>query len=195
MMSAASRHHLARCAGAMLVATLLLAGAAWGYRAFQARALVERLRAAEIAHVPAIIRELGPFRRQAAGLLDAIASDAARPRSERLHATLALVHWDRANARSLIAPLLEGGPGEARVTSEELRRPPSRGPGTAVAGGVRSGIGAGRSPSGGLRAGRARSDGAAVARDRAPDRRRAAWPRTGSSALDGLISSVPPRMR
>ena len=62
MMSAATRHHLARCAWAMLVAALLVAGAAWGYRAFQARALVERLRAAEIAHVPAIIRELGPFR-------------------------------------------------------------------------------------------------------------------------------------
>ena len=120
MMSAATRHHLARCSWALLVTALLLAGATWVYQAFQAGALVERLRAAEIAHVPAIIRELGPFRRRAASLLDAIASDAARPRPERLHAALALVHWDRADARSLIGPLLEGGPEEIRVIAEEL---------------------------------------------------------------------------
>jgi formylglycine-generating enzyme required for sulfatase activity len=121
MMSAATRHHLARGAAALLVAAVLGMGAAWGYQAFQARALVERLRAAEIAHVPAIIHELGPFRRWTAHTLDAIAGDAARPRPERLHASLALVHWDRASAQSLIAPLLEGGPEEVRVIGEELR--------------------------------------------------------------------------
>ena len=121
MMSAATRHHLARGAGTLLVAALLVVAAAWGYEGFQARALVERLRASEIAHVPAIIRELGPFRRRAAGTLNAIASDTARPRPERLHASLALVHWDRANVQSLIAPLVEGAPDEVRVIGAELR--------------------------------------------------------------------------
>jgi serine/threonine protein kinase len=120
MMSAATRHHLARGGWSLLVAALLLAGAAWGYQAFQARALVERLRAAEIAHVPAIVRELGPFRRWAARPLDAIATDTARPGPERLHALLALVHWNRTDAQSLVGPLLEGGPEEVRVIAEEL---------------------------------------------------------------------------
>jgi eukaryotic-like serine/threonine-protein kinase len=120
MISAATRHHLARGAGALLVVALLVVGAAWGYQVFQARALVERLRAAEIAHVPGIVRELGPFRRWAGRTLSDIASDAARPRPERLHASLALVHWDRANAQALIAPLLEGDPDEVRVIGEEL---------------------------------------------------------------------------
>jgi serine/threonine protein kinase len=120
MMSAATRHHLARCTWTLLVAAVLLAVTGWCYQTFQAGALIERLRAAEIAHVPAIIRELGPFRRRAASFLDAIASDAARPRPERLHASLALVHWDRADARSIIGPLLEGGPEEVRVIAEEL---------------------------------------------------------------------------
>jgi serine/threonine protein kinase len=121
LMSAATRHHLARGVWALLFAALLLVGAAWGYQAFQTRALVERLRAAQIAHVPAIIAELGPFRHWAADTLNAIASDAGRPRPERLHASLALVHWDRASAQSLIAPLLDGGPDEVRVIGEELR--------------------------------------------------------------------------
>jgi serine/threonine protein kinase/formylglycine-generating enzyme required for sulfatase activity len=121
MMSAATRHHLARGAWALLSAVLLVACAAWAYQTFQTRALVERLRAAEIAHVPEIVDELSPFRHWAAPTLNVIASDAARPRPERLHASLALVHWDRASAQSLIDPLLEGRPDEVRVIGEELR--------------------------------------------------------------------------
>ena len=52
MMSAAKRFHLARGAWALLVAALIAVGAAWGYQAFQARALVERLRAAEVVQCP-----------------------------------------------------------------------------------------------------------------------------------------------
>jgi serine/threonine protein kinase/formylglycine-generating enzyme required for sulfatase activity len=121
LMSAATRHHLARGACALFVPALLLMGAAWCYQALEVRALVERLRAAEIAHVPEIVRELGPFRRWAARTLNTIASDAARPRPDRLPASLALVPWDRADAQSLIAPLLEGRPDEVRVIGEELR--------------------------------------------------------------------------
>jgi serine/threonine protein kinase len=120
MMSTATRHHHSRGAWALLVAAMLVVGAAWGYQVFQTRALVERLRAAEIAHVPDIVGELSPFRHWAVPTLNAVASDSARPRPERLHAWLALVHWDRANAQSLIAPLLEGRPDEVRVIGGEL---------------------------------------------------------------------------
>jgi serine/threonine protein kinase len=124
MMSAAKRHHLMRGAWAMLVAALLVLVSAVGYQAFQTRALVERLRAAKIAHVPEIVDELSPFRHWAAPVLNTIANDTSRPLSERLHASLALVHWDRASAQSLIAPLLEGHPDEVRVIGEELHSHP-----------------------------------------------------------------------
>jgi serine/threonine protein kinase/formylglycine-generating enzyme required for sulfatase activity len=125
MMSAATRLHLARGACALAIAVVLGVGAAWGYWAIQARALVERLRAAQIANVPAIVRELGPYRRWTTGTLEAIASNAGRPRAERLHASLALVHWNRASSQSLVAPLLEGSPDDVRVIGEELSSHPA----------------------------------------------------------------------
>ena len=194
MMSSATRHHLARGILALLAAVLLLVGAAWGYQEFQARALVERLRAAKIAHVPAIIRELDPFRRWAAPALDAMASDSARPRPERLHASLALVRWDRASAQSLITPLLEGDPDEVRVIGEELR---------SHRGDVLDPL---------WRAARIRRRSRAVAfgqparwpgsirprRYGATSRVRLSmrcWPRTGSSLLNGSSSSAPRGVR
>jgi serine/threonine protein kinase/formylglycine-generating enzyme required for sulfatase activity len=119
MMSRAARWHGLRL-GALL---LLLAGFTWGAWAIlgslRAAALVRVLAAAETADVPKLVADIGPYRRWADPLLRQVGGDDGS--KERLHAALALVDVDAAQADYLGGRLLHAGPAELPVIRDALR--------------------------------------------------------------------------
>jgi serine/threonine protein kinase len=120
VMRAATRRHLARLALVLLVGAGLGVIGRNAYAYFRGRALVDQLLAAETSRVPAIIRQLAPYRGWTEPVLHAVTADPAKTRAERLHAQLALLPWKSTSAESLLAPILDASPDELRVISEEL---------------------------------------------------------------------------
>jgi formylglycine-generating enzyme required for sulfatase activity len=127
MMRRAGRYHATR--GLLLAAGLLvlLAGGREVLGRWEARTLHGRLREVPTENVPALVRQMGPYRRWLEPELrqDYASDDAGR----KLHAALALAAWDREPVDYLYGRLLAGGPQEVQAVREQLA--PHRG---AVAG-------------------------------------------------------------
>ncbi len=107
-------------AGALLIAVLGLV-AIEGYGRLRATALVDSLKTAEISQVPAIIRELSPFRRWALPQLRTLLESNSDSSPEKLHASLALLSTDPTQADYLGKHILDASRAELLVLTEALR--------------------------------------------------------------------------
>jgi formylglycine-generating enzyme required for sulfatase activity len=121
MMQRATRYHVF---GASALLLFLLA-AGWGvyqwHGSYRASDLVGRLETAEIADVPGIIRQLGPYRAWADQSLAKIADDDNASPKERLHARLALVATDpSSHVEPLRQALLSARPEDFPVVRDAL---------------------------------------------------------------------------
>jgi formylglycine-generating enzyme required for sulfatase activity len=122
MMRKAGRYHAVR----VLAVALFLALAGWGcYEAhgrLQARALRDRLLDAKAEEVPAIVREMGPYRPWLDPLLREAfeEADAKQDPAKQLHASLGLLPVDDGQIEYLYQRLLTAGPGELPVIRDAL---------------------------------------------------------------------------
>jgi formylglycine-generating enzyme required for sulfatase activity len=112
MMRRAGRYHKVRGTLAVLVLALLAFGGWWTHGALRARALVDTLLAAKTADVPAVVHDLGPYRRWADPLLREQASREDLDDGKRLHLALALLPSDPTQVEYLHGRLLAADPDE-----------------------------------------------------------------------------------
>jgi eukaryotic-like serine/threonine-protein kinase len=122
LMRQTARHHALRClvAAASLILVGFLGLEAFGL--FRAHTLKDRLLEATIADVPAIVKDLTPYRRWVDPLLRT-AHDKAQQDNDRrvqLHASLALLPVDPGQVEYLGARLLESTPEEVTVIRTAL---------------------------------------------------------------------------
>jgi formylglycine-generating enzyme required for sulfatase activity len=98
MMRGAVRYHIKRSSFLGLALAVLAVGGWWAWGTLRAHSLVEKLLSAEIADVPEIVKQLGPYHRWADPMLRAAwrpSWDDARNRRARVNATLALLPVER----------------------------------------------------------------------------------------------------
>ncbi len=122
MQRAGSRHAMhVLLLGAGLIFLLLFARE--GYRWQRARALRDRLLEATTEDVPAIVNEMGPFRRWLDSELERAYTEAAASRDVRrqLHSSLALLPVERRQIDYLCDRLKAGSPSEVLVIRSALR--------------------------------------------------------------------------
>ncbi len=123
-----------RPAAAALLAVTLLGAAAlaavWRVQdrqvsqaraAARAESLVQGLAAADTEHVPAVVAELGAYRRWAEPALRRMLAETPPESRGHLHASLALLPDDPGQVPYLRGRLLECGPGQVAVLREALR--------------------------------------------------------------------------
>jgi serine/threonine protein kinase/formylglycine-generating enzyme required for sulfatase activity len=122
MMRRAGRYHALRGTVIVLVLALLLFGGWWTHGALRARALVDTLLTAQTADVPAVVRDLGAYRRWADPLLrEALArAEADGDARRQLHASLALLPSDPGQVDYLRERLLAAGPDEVGAIRDLL---------------------------------------------------------------------------
>jgi formylglycine-generating enzyme required for sulfatase activity len=122
LMRRARRYHALRGTFIVLVLTLLALGGWWTHGTLRARALVDTLLTARTADVPAVVRDLGAYRRWADPLLrEALArAEADGDARKQLHARLALVPSDPGQVDDLRERLLVAGPDEVGAIRELL---------------------------------------------------------------------------
>jgi serine/threonine protein kinase/formylglycine-generating enzyme required for sulfatase activity len=125
MMSRAGWVHGLRTLTALALLGLLAWGGTEGYGSLRASGLVEKLAAARTADVPAIIGQLGDYRRWANPRLEILARDGEGYSRERLHASLALLAVDASQLPFLERRLLDATPVELPVLRDALK--PHRG--------------------------------------------------------------------
>ena len=125
MMIRAGRYHARRGLAAALLGVVAAWGAAEGYSALQAGARVESLRTAATADVPALTRQLGPYRRWADPRLRRIVRESDGRGRERLHASLALLEVDASQVEFLAGRLLAAPVGVLPILRDALE--PHRG--------------------------------------------------------------------
>jgi formylglycine-generating enzyme required for sulfatase activity len=126
MMRRAGRHHVVRALG-VAAALLLLLGAGWEARGrMRAKALLDNLLLAPTEDVPAIIRDMGSYRRWLDGPLQRAYAEAEATGDTRkqLHASLALLPVDDGQVDYLRRHLLTAEPQEVIVLREALRPHP-----------------------------------------------------------------------
>jgi serine/threonine protein kinase/formylglycine-generating enzyme required for sulfatase activity len=111
--------------GTLLAAGLaLLLWVGWeGFGRLRAQALLDNLLRAPTEDVPAVVRDMAPYRRWLEGpLREAYAeAEASRDARKQLHASLALLPWDEGQAEYLYGRLLAAEPHEVIVLREALR--------------------------------------------------------------------------
>jgi formylglycine-generating enzyme required for sulfatase activity len=121
MMRRAGRFHGSRALG--LAAVLILA--AWGaleiYGSLQAAALVDSLTRVGTSEVPAIAKQLSPYRRWADWRLREMLRKSQAASRERLHAGLALLEADPSQVFFLFSRLKTAAPDEISVLRDELK--------------------------------------------------------------------------
>jgi serine/threonine protein kinase/formylglycine-generating enzyme required for sulfatase activity len=122
LMRRAGRFHARRVALAVLALALLAFGGWWTHGALRARALVDTLLTAQTADVPAVARDLGPYRRWADPLLrEALArAEADDDARKQLHARLALLPSDPGQVDTLRERLITAAPDEIGAIREML---------------------------------------------------------------------------
>jgi formylglycine-generating enzyme required for sulfatase activity len=123
MMRKAGRFHAVRGL-AVAVAVLLLLGSGWEIHGrLRAQALMDNLLRAPTEDVPAVVADMGPYRRWLDGPLHQAYADAQANGDARkqLHASLALLPVDEGQVECLYAQLLKAGPSELPVIREALR--------------------------------------------------------------------------
>jgi len=122
MMRRAGRYHAVRGTLLALVLALLVFGGWWTHGTLRARALVDTLLTAQTADVPAVVRDLGPYRRWADPLLSQAHAKAEADGDARkqLHASLALLSSDPGQVDYLRERLLAAGPDEIGAIREIL---------------------------------------------------------------------------
>lgn len=121
LMRAATRRHLSKTATGLVMLCAVIAVGIAGYGYFRAKELVDRLFAAEITNVPAIVRQLEPYRRWTDQEISAAAVDVSRTQRQRLNALLCLLPSGKAQPADLLGPLLGATPEQLRVICEELQ--------------------------------------------------------------------------
>jgi formylglycine-generating enzyme required for sulfatase activity len=122
MMDRSGHHHALRGTLAVLALALLLFGGWWTHGALRARALVDTVLAAQTAAVPAVVRDMGAYRRWADPLLRQARASAEADGDARkqLHASLALLPADPGLVDYLLERLLAAGPDEIGAIRELL---------------------------------------------------------------------------
>ncbi|HVA49029.1 MAG TPA: SUMF1/EgtB/PvdO family nonheme iron enzyme [Pirellulales bacterium] len=132
LIAAATRHYLFVGTAAAVLAAIALAGGwqAWQWnldqqQSLQARALLERVLGAETSQVPELLVELEPFRNRVTSDLQTIVATASPASKQRLHASLALLSSDPAQAALLQERLLRSSPQEVMVIGSALGKPAS----------------------------------------------------------------------
>jgi serine/threonine protein kinase/formylglycine-generating enzyme required for sulfatase activity len=122
MMRQANRYHATR--GLLSIALFALLG--WGayetHGRLRAHALEERLLDANTDEVPAIVREMAPYRRWINPLLQSAQGQAERDNDARkhLHTSLALLQVDASQAEYLYRRLLDAQPQEVPIIRDAL---------------------------------------------------------------------------
>jgi serine/threonine protein kinase/formylglycine-generating enzyme required for sulfatase activity len=123
MMKLASRYHAVR--GLVMAATLVVLGfVGWdGYGRLKARTLRDRLLASSTADVPAIVKEIEPYRRWLNPLLMEAQTQAQKDKDSlrQLHLSLALLPVDQAQFEYLRKALFGAEPPEAIILRDALR--------------------------------------------------------------------------
>jgi serine/threonine protein kinase/formylglycine-generating enzyme required for sulfatase activity len=122
MMRRADRYHALRVALIVLFLALLAFGGWWTHGALRARALVDTVLTAQTADVPAVVRDLGAYRRWADPLLREAQAKAEADGDARkqLHASLALLPSDPGQVDYLRERLLAAAPDEIGAIREIL---------------------------------------------------------------------------
>jgi serine/threonine protein kinase/formylglycine-generating enzyme required for sulfatase activity len=123
MMRNATRYHVARGL-ALAAGLLLLLGAGWeGFGRLRSRALLDNLLRAPTEDVPAVLKDMVPYRCWLdTPLREAYAQAAASGDSRKqLHASLALLPWDTDQVDYLFERLLAAEPHGVIVIREQLR--------------------------------------------------------------------------
>jgi len=120
MMKRAGRVHGLRTLGVGILITLLTWGGIEGYGTLRALSLVDTLRTANTADVPAIVRRLDGYRHWANPRLKILVQNADDGR-EKLHASLALLPVDPSQLPFLEKHLLDATPAELPVLRDALK--------------------------------------------------------------------------
>jgi serine/threonine protein kinase/formylglycine-generating enzyme required for sulfatase activity len=121
LMRQAGRYHALRGTLLVLVLALLGFGGWWTFGDVRAQALVDTLLTARTADVPALVRDLGRYRRWADPLLREQAGQDDLSDARRLHVALALLPGDAGQIDYLCDRLLAArGPDEVKVVRELL---------------------------------------------------------------------------
>jgi hypothetical protein len=122
MMRQATRHHAVRALAVAALLAVLAWGGYQGHGMLQAHALRDRLLDANINEVPAIVRDMAPYRRWIGPLLhDALAqAEKGQDRPRQLHASLALLPVDASQVESPYQRLLDAESGEVAVLGDAL---------------------------------------------------------------------------
>jgi hypothetical protein len=122
LMRRADRYHATRGTLVVLFLALLALGGWWTHGALRARALADTLLTAQTADVPAVVRDLGPYRRWADPLLREalVKAKADGDARKQLHARLALLPSDPGQVDYLREHLLAAGPDDIGAIRELL---------------------------------------------------------------------------
>jgi serine/threonine protein kinase/formylglycine-generating enzyme required for sulfatase activity len=121
MMCQAGQVHGLRTLGAIALLAVLAWSAIEGNGNLRASALVEKLRTANTAEVPAIIQQLSGYRRWVNPRLGSLIETAADSSREKIHASLALLPVDRSQVPFLEKHLLDSSPPEYFVLRDALK--------------------------------------------------------------------------
>jgi serine/threonine protein kinase/formylglycine-generating enzyme required for sulfatase activity len=123
MMRKAARYHLARGLAMAAALLLLLAGGWEGFGRLRAQTLQHRLLEATTEDVPAVVKDMAPYRRWLdTPLREAYAqAEAQGDARKQLHASLALLPVDPGQVDYLYERLLDADPQEVIVLREALR--------------------------------------------------------------------------
>jgi formylglycine-generating enzyme required for sulfatase activity len=123
MMRKATRYHLVRGLALAAGLLLLLAGSWEVFGRLRSQALLDNLLRAPTEDVPAVVRDMSPYRRWLdERLREAYAqAEAQGDARKQLHASLALLPWDPGQVEYLYGRLLAAEPQEVIVLREALR--------------------------------------------------------------------------
>ncbi len=121
MMKQAWRVHGLRTLGLAVLIAIATWGAIEGYATVRAAALVESLKTANTADVPAVIKQLAGYRRWADQRLKQLLRDSDQSNRDHLHASLALLPVDATQVDHLANRLLTAAPGELLVLRDALK--------------------------------------------------------------------------
>jgi formylglycine-generating enzyme required for sulfatase activity len=128
MMRKAGRYHLTRSLAVAAVLLLLVAGGWETNGRVRSQHLMDTLLTASTAEVPAVVREMGPYRRWLDPLLRQAHAEAEAndDRRKQLHTDLALLQWDPDpddRRHRLLVQMLGGGPPDQVVAIREVLKP------------------------------------------------------------------------